>query len=97
MNDALESFLVFFRSPRLTNVVACSLEAALENPVELSFCRVEALVFEQVSCHHSCRLAGLHADDHGRVCDPSLCLASISHAPRALEAMSRTRGLHRCS
>ena len=96
MNDVRESFLVFCRSPRLTIVVACLLEVVLEIPVELSFCRVEAPVFEQASCRHNCRLADLHADDHGRGCDPSLCLASISHAPRVLEAMSRTRGPHRC-
>jgi len=48
LNDVRESFLVFCHSSKLTSVVVCLIEVVLEILVGLSFCRFEALVFEQV-------------------------------------------------
>ena len=96
MNGVQESFLVFYRNSKLKNVVVYLLGAVLGILVELSFCRVEALVFEQVSYPHSCLLAGLRVDGHGQECDLLLCPTLISHAPRVLEAMSRRQDPHHC-
>ena len=95
MNDARESFLVFCRSSKLMSVVVCLIVAVLGILLELSFCRVEALVFERVSCRCSRRLVGLHVDDRVRGCDLSLCLALISSV-RHVEAKSHTQDPHRC-
>ena len=95
LNDVRESFLVFCRSSKLMSVVVCLIVAVLGILLELSFCRVEALVFERVSCRCSRRLVGLHVDDRVRGCDLSLCLALISSV-RHVEAKSHTQDPHRC-